>query len=248
MHLITKHWSSICLLVLVSTFLACEKESVSTEELYSSEAQQYFAVLQTAEAEAEVSLGLSIKDIETALTKQKESLSKNAPICCYTASDLGFFSGCWGATSGSCLDNWDFNGDGIINTLDLLIFLANYGCPEVEAQLIVPISIFIDDQFDGMIRNETLIDGQAWYDNYSTNIFDAVRWYYDGVPVSDNPTHLQIEYPGADDFEAPIDCNGGTHLIELYVMVDCEIYSTSVCVKLGLDGPIPLCTSNYCSL
>ncbi|MEL7249309.1 MAG: hypothetical protein AAFO03_12850 [Bacteroidota bacterium] len=248
MYLITKHWTTLCFLALALTFVACEKEAVSTEQLYSTEAQQLFEVLQTAEAEAEVSFGLSIADIEAILSKQKEDLAKDAPVCCYTASDLAFFSSCWGATSGSCLDDWDFNGDDIINTADLLVLLANYGCPEVEAQLIVPVSIFISDQFDGMIRNETLIDGQPWYVNYGTEIFDNVRWYYDGVPVATTPTHLQLEYPGAVEFDAPIACNSGNHLIELYVMVDCEIYSTSACVKLGMDEPLPLCESNYCSL
>ena len=59
---------------------------------------------------------------------------------------------------------------------------------------------------------------------------------------------LQLEYPGATIFDAPIDCNSGNHLIELYVMVDCEVYYTSACVKLGMDEPLPLCGTNYCSL
>ena len=249
MYLTTRHWTTICILAVALIFAACEKETLPTEQLYSSEAQQYFKVLQDAEAAAQVSFNLSLAELELALTKKGvEDLAKNAPVCCYTASDIGFFNGCWGATGGTCLDNWDFNGDDIINTADLLVLLANYGCPEVEAQLIVPVSLFISTQFDGMIRNETLIDGQAWYNNYGTEIFDAVRWYYDGTPVSTTPTHLQLEYPGATIFDAPIDCNSGNHLIELYVMVDCEVYYTSACVKLGMDEPLPLCGSNYCSL
>ncbi len=245
MKMLTKV-GGIALLVLTFSFFSCEKESIADDTLYSDKAHHYYQLLQQAEADAKVSFGLTIADIEEALVKPV-TLAK-AEICCYTASDLAFFSSCWGATSGPCLDDWDFNEDGIINTADLLVFLANYGCPEVEALLITPISLMVFDQNDGQIRNETLIDGQPWYDNYTTAIFDQVRWYYDGVPVSSTPTHLQLEYPGATEFDAPIDCNGGNHLIELYVRVDCEIYYTSACIKLGIDEPVSLCTSNYCSL
>lgn len=226
-------------------FSSCEKEAVTEDNLYSKEAQLYFQTLQQAEADAGVTFGLTIDDIETTLEKPLD-LPK-IQICCYTASDLVSLLGCWLATSGPCLDSWDFNEDDIINTTDLLVVLANYGCPTVEAQLIVPPSIFVYDQFDGQIRNETLIDGEPWYDNYSTDIFDNVRWYYDGVPVSTTATHLQLEYPGATIFDAPIDCNSGNHLIELYVMVDCEIYSTSACVKLGIDEAVPTCSSDFCT-
>lgn len=245
MKMLTKV-GGLILLVLSFSFFSCEKETISDDTLYSDKAQQYFQILQQAEAEAQISLGLTIADIESALAKPVDLLK--VEVCCYTASDLAFFSSCWGATSGVCLDDWDFNGDGIINTADLLVLLANYGCPEVEALLITPISLMVYDQGDGQIRNETLIDGQSWYDNYSTDIFDQVRWYYDGVAVSSTPTHLQLEYPGATEYDAAIDCNGGNHLIELYVKVNCEIYYTSTCIKLGIDEPVALCTSNYCSL
>lgn len=244
MKLLTKV-GGIALLVLTFSFFSCEKETIQDDGLYSAKAHQYFQILQQAEADAKVSFNLSIADIEAALEKPIDMAK--AEVCCYTASDLAFFSGCWGATSGTCLDDWDFNEDDIINTADLLVLLANYGCPEVEALLITPVSLLIYDEADGQIRNETLIDGQSWYANYSTDVFDQVRWYFDGTPVSTNPTHLQLEYPGATEFDVAIDCNSGYHLIELYVRVDCEIYSTSACVKIGLDEPLPLCTTNYCS-
>lgn len=245
MKLSTIFFSMLVSLLVFSTF-ACEKEAANTDNLYSAEAQRYFQILQQAEAEAEVSFSLSIADIEAALA-QPLSYPK-VEVCCYDALDLLALSSCFGLSTPACLAEWDFNGDGIINTADLLVLLANYGCPEVEAQLITPISLLVVDETSGQIRNETLIDGQAWYDNYGTEIFDQVRWYYDGVFVSSTPTHLQLEYPGATIFDAPIDCNGGNHLIELYVMVDCEVYSTSACIKLGIDEPLALCKTNYCSL
>lgn len=243
MKLFTKYSGLACLIMLIS-FFSCEKEAIKDETLYSEKAQHYFQTLEQAEQEADVSFGLTIADIEAALA---EPLGyPKVEVCCYTASDLTFFNGCWQATTSPCLDDWDFDGNGIIGTGDLLVLLANYGCPTVEAKLILPPSLFVYNQADGMIQNETLIDGVAWYDNYGTDIFDAVRWYYDGVPVSTNPTHLQLEYPGSTDHEASIDCNSGNHLIELFVRVDCEVYSTSFCIKLGIDEPVPTCSSNYC--
>lgn len=226
---------------------ACEKNTPDTAVTLSSEAQTYFQRLTAAEAEAGVSFGLTAADLQSALNNQQEGTSK-IEICCYTASDLAFFSSCFGATAGNCLEDWDFNEDGVINTADLLVLLANYGCPEVTPTLLVPSSLFVVDEVSGKIRNETLIDGVSWYINYTTDIFDQVRWYYDGVPVSNNMTFLQLEYPGATDYDVAIDCNAGYHLIELYVRVDCEVYATSACVKIGIDEPLPLCKSNYCSL
>lgn len=228
---------------------ACEKDTPGTEVTLSSEAQTYFQLLTAAESEAGVSFGLTAADLQTALDNQQEGSAK-VEICCYTASDLAAFYGCYGATAGYCLDDWDFNEDGIINTADLLVVLANYGCPEVTPMLqTLSPSMFVVDQITGVIRNGTLIDGDYWYINYTSDIFDEVRWYYDGVPVSNNLTMLQLEYPGAGttDYVVAIDCNAGYHLVELYVRVDCEVYSTSACIKIGIDETRPLCKSNYCT-
>jgi hypothetical protein len=225
---------------------ACEKETPSTEGTLSSEAQNYFQLLTAAESEAGVSFGLTAADLQVALDNQQEGHAK-VEICCYTASDLAAFYGCYGATAGYCLGDWDFNEDGIINTADLLVVLANYGCPEVTPVVQAPSSMFVDDQISGVIKNKTLLDGDYWYINYTSDIFDEVRWYFDGVLVSSNLTVLQLQYPGATDYDVAIDCNGSYHLIELYIMVDCEVYSTSACVEIALDEVLPPCKSDYCT-
>lgn len=242
---LTKIIYPFIVLVLLCTF-SCEKETPSPREAVSTEAQQYFQILTDAEAEAGVSLGLTVADLQAAL-EEPQALAK-VEVCCYTAIDLVGLSSCFGLSTPACLEQWDFNEDGVVNAADLLVLLANYGCPDVEALLLTPSSLFVVDLATGQIRNETLIAGDSWYTNYTTDIFDQVRWYYDGVPVSTTPTHLQLEYPGATDYDVAIDCNSGYHLIELYVRVNCEIYSTSACVKIGIDEVVPFCKSDYCSL
>lgn len=243
---LTKIIYVLTMLLVAGCYQSCEKDNPKPQDAVSTAAQQYFQILTTAETAAGVSFDLTAADLQVALDNQQEGSAK-VEICCYTASDLAFFNACYGSTASSCLEDWDFNEDGIINTADLLVLLANYGCPEVTPMLQAPASMFVVNQITGVIKNTTLLDGAYWYINYTSDIFDEVRWYYDGVLVSSNLTMLQLEYPGATAYDVAIDCNAGYHLIELYVKVNCEVYATSACVKVGIDEARPLCKSDYCT-
>lgn len=241
--------TTLCLLLLFA--FSCEKDTTAPQQELSQKAQAYHAILMDAEAQTGVQLGLTASDLQAELAAQGETSANNRAPICYDYCDLEAFLDCFGSSSPECLI-WDLNGDGTVTVADLLFILAGFGCPPpaVTADILTFDSpqLAIYTAINGLVKNSSLIDGVIWWSAGGVCNFQEAKWYFDGVLVSTNIPSMQLQYPGASpsDYDAAIDCNKGWHEIQLDVRVGSTWYSTSTCIQIKLNEPIPNCSSNYC--
>lgn len=245
-----KTWTKIILALLIAnSVFSCEKDVQAPEKTYALEAEAKMLVLNQAEAELGLELDITTDQLELAIKEQKSNSHQRAMVTCYDYCDLLAFLDCFGSSDPECLI-WDLNGDGIVSASDLTALLGAYGCDSVSVDAAISLTgtaIHIMTQLDGRVRNMTQIDGEVWIINYDETIFDQVNWYFDGVLVSNDPQQIQIEYPGATDFDVDLDCTKGYHELVMEVIVECQVYTVTTCVGIKLDG-LPLCTDDYCTI
>jgi len=241
-----------CLFVAALFFTACEREVLTSEQeaqpinhVQLTQAEQLYEQLLAIEAQTGKSLEITLGDITKALEVNGTDVVLKNDDCCYGQNELDLLIECFGAQAplGDCEDI-DFNGDGFVNTSDLLILLANW-CGTVEAIATTPANIDLyEGSLEGRIYNVSTINGEVWTD---PDVFDALRWYFDGVPVSNNVYGLQLETPGWPTYDVEIDCTHGYHEVELVFIIDCQVYSTSTCVFIRSNSGVPTCNDDYCN-
>lgn len=244
-----------CFLVATLFFTACEREVLSPEASVQplthqqlTQAENMHAILLAAEERLGYELGYTLTDVEKLLARYGSEVALKSNNCCYDQDDLDALVACFGATTplGNCADS-DLNGDGNVNAADLIILLGSW-CAPVEALMTAGsnIDLFVGST-EGRIYNVTTINGTLWSDLGDDSIFDEVRWYFDGVYVSDNAYALQLETPGWPDFHVGIDCTHGYHEVKLGVSVNCQVYFTEQCVFIRTNSGVPYCTEDFCN-
>jgi len=117
---------SILLLLPIFLFSTLNNETVTTEPVSSSEAQEIFELIS-----AEGITTVSLEDVQSALEHKETSEALLMPLCgnveCYTASWLTRFLSVYGECNlVAPYDCFDVDDNDCINQVDLSFFLANF--------------------------------------------------------------------------------------------------------------------------
>lgn len=223
--------------------VGCTKEESTVQEAPNQEVEEVMTIIEQANETADFPVNMSRQQVVDAMAGSAKT-DCPAGECCLGAfafSQVVIFNGC----TSNCPEEVDLNCDGVVNTSDILIALANYGCDEVAAALATAsgsTTVPIFNQGDGVIKNYTTINGDLWF---TTGTPVTTNWYVNGVLVSTNNS-LQLEYPGAPagSFDVSIPCRGW-YEITMEVTVECQTYSFTDCYYIGLPG-LPSCGNTGC--
>ena len=223
--------------------VGCTKEEPTTQDAPNSEVEEVMSIIDEANEVSDFPVNLTRQQIADAM---EGDVKTDCPAgeCCLGAfafSQVVIFQGC----TSNCPEEVDLNCDGVVNTADLLIALANYGCDDVVAAIETAsgsTTVPIYNQNDGLIKNYTTLNGNLWF---TTGTTVSTNWYVNGVLVSTNNS-LQLEFPGATagSFDVAIPCRG-YYEITMEVTVECQTYSITDCYYIGIPG-VPSCGNTGC--
>ncbi|MBR9920004.1 MAG: hypothetical protein GYB31_04135 [Bacteroidetes bacterium] len=241
---------SLLVLLAAGIFASCStEEEVQPKDQteYSDQAITIFEKFKEHNDKSDQTTELTIKHIQNALDgKYSETRMPCTQFedCCFTQEDVDELMDNIPCSS-NCPSHLDVNCDGVLNAADLLIMLAQFGCPDVEVIIGNQSGtnvITITDMFSSQLRNYTTIDGTPWYSSDPT--ITNARWYINGSAITNTISHFQFRYPGGVEYDYSIPCNG-YYLVELCVEVQCQVYCTSECYYVQYSG-LPDCTESPC--